>query len=88
MDIVEMDEIQSHDFKFNGNVYQIKVYMKGNTYKLKSFLDNNDANCIVHEINLTGINSADWYWGHSDDPCTYLVNISKNDIQNLFGILK
>lgn len=84
---MEMKEIDSQPFEDKGKNYEIKVFQTGNTFTVKAYLGNKEANCYSYSIDVTNSTKDEWNWDHEKEPCKRLIDIVEDDIKNGFGIL-
>jgi hypothetical protein len=82
---MEMKEIETHDFYHKDEKYEIKVFRVGNTFTVKAYLDNKEANYCSISISMSTITDDQWNWYHEKEPCMHLIDIVKNDIINNYG---
>jgi hypothetical protein len=52
---MEMKEIETYDFYHQDKKYEIKVFRAGNTFTVKAYLDNKEANYSSVSINMSTI---------------------------------
>ncbi len=75
-----MIPIKTVPFAFEGKLYDIRVVLDNDTYRVRVFLDNKPAN--GYEYTVEDITNVGFHLTHGFSAFEHLIGVAQNDVEN------